>query len=201
MQLEISSEGLICIKEYGKSYKFVISRTNSFFSIRNGQNQGKRPFGNLGMGISALASSSESACEYNYSLFVKHVIFNKGVTYRLEAFDFVRQCFAKISRRKFLDNLKRATAQDSCRKSSVVKSFLIKLPGWTLDLQLQWEKPSTKYVYLWIYWNFQSFYRKVLHELSFFDKIQGYVLQGWSFIKMLVHYRLFSQKKYFSIFF
>ena len=41
----------------------------------------------------------------------------------------------------------------------------------------------------------------VLHELSFFDKIQGCVLQGCSFIKTLVHFRLVSQKKYFFIFF
>ena len=47
------------------------------------------------------------------------------LSYRLEPYDFVRKCFAKISRRKFLDNLKRATAQDPCRKNSVVKSFLI----------------------------------------------------------------------------
>ena len=60
---------------------------------------------------------------------------------------------------------------------------------------------STKDVYLWIYWNFESFYRKVLHELSFFDEIQGCVLQVCSFIKTLVHYRLFPQKNTFFIFF
>ena len=93
------------------------------------------------MGISALALASESTCEYNYSLlhsinhlqswklvlyiFAKHVIFNKVKTYRLEACDFVTRCFAKISGRKFLDNLKRATAQDPYRKSSVMESFLM----------------------------------------------------------------------------
>ena len=56
-------------------------------------------------------------------IFVKQVIFNKVVTYRLEAGDIVRKCFAKISRRKFLDNLKRATTQDLCRKSSVMNLF------------------------------------------------------------------------------
>ena len=58
------------------------------------QNPGKRPFGNLGMGISVFASASESGCEYNYGLlhsinhielvlciFVKNVVFNKVVTY------------------------------------------------------------------------------------------------------------------------
>ena len=62
-------------------------------------------------------------------IFVKHVIFNKVVTYRLEACDFVRKCFAKMSRRKFLDNLKRATAQDPHRKISVIEFFLMKLQG------------------------------------------------------------------------
>ena len=62
-------------------------------------------------------------------IFVKHVIFNKVVTYRLEAYDFVRKYFAKISLRKFLDNLKRATAQNPCRKNSVMQSFLMKLLG------------------------------------------------------------------------
>ena len=81
-----------------------------------------------------------------------------------------------------------------------MESFLMKLLGWTLDLQLQWKKASTKDVYLWIYYNFQSFYRKVLHELSGSDKIQGCVLQGCSFIKTLLHYRLFSEKNTFFIF-
>ena len=76
----------------------------------------------------------------------------------------------------------------------------MKLREWTLDLQLQWKKASTKDVYLWIYYNFQSFYRKVLHELSSSDKIQGCVLQGCSFIKTLLHYRLFSEKNTFFIF-
>ena len=62
---------------------------------------------------------------------------------RLEACDFVRKCFVKISRRKFLDNLKRATAQDPCRKSSVMESVLMKLlgmffrPGTSLKISLQ----------------------------------------------------------------
>ena len=48
---------------------------------------------------------------------------------------------------------------------------------------------------------FQTFYRKVLHELSVSNKIQGCVLQGCSFIKTLLHYRLFSKKKTFLYFF
>ena len=35
------------------------------------------------------------------------------------------------------------------------------------------------------------------HQLSFFDEIQGCVLHGCSFIKTLVHYKPFSQKKRF----
>ena len=66
--------------------------------------------------------------KYNYSLlhsinrlqrqklvlyiFIKQVIFTKVVTYRLEACDFLRKVFAKKSRRKFLDNFKRATVQN-----------------------------------------------------------------------------------------
>ena len=50
------------------------------------------------------------------------------------------------------------------------------------------------------YITFQSFYRKALHQLSFFDEIQGCVLQGCSFIKTLVYYRSFSQKKDFIFF-
>ena len=80
------------------------------------------------MGTSVLASASESACEYKYSLlhsiklvvyiFVKHVIIsNKVVNHRLEACDFVRKCLAKISRIKFFNDLKRATAQNLCGKA------------------------------------------------------------------------------------
>ena len=113
----------------------------------------KKPlFRNLDIDISALGSASELACEYNYSLlqsinhlkssklalyiFIKHVTFNKVVTYRFEACEFVWKGFAKTSRRKFLVNWKRATAEDLCRKSSVMESFLMKLLRWTLDLQL-----------------------------------------------------------------
>ena len=59
------------LKIMGDHTIFFISRANSFFSIRNWQNPGKRPLRNLGIGISVLASASESACEYNYSLLVK----------------------------------------------------------------------------------------------------------------------------------
>ena len=87
--------------------------------------QKKQPFGNVGIDISASALvsglASVSPFEYKYSFFaqykyplelkassiyfVKHVISNKLATYRLEACDYVRKCFVKISRRKFPDNL------------------------------------------------------------------------------------------------
>ena len=50
-------------------------------------------------------------------IFVRHVIFNKVVTCRLEACDFAKKCFEKISRRKFPNNLKGATAHSPCRKT------------------------------------------------------------------------------------
>ena len=119
LNMEIPSKGMICVEEYGKSNKFFISRANSFFCIQNGQNSGKRSLGNLGMGISVSVSA------YNYSLlhslthslfkspskvlyiFVKHVIFN-SVTIDKRSATLLEQCFAKISRRKILGNLKRA---------------------------------------------------------------------------------------------
>ena len=75
------------------------------------------------MGFSVLTSASESSCEYNCShlfaqykshlklkvrsiFFVKHDIFNK-----------VKTCFAKVSRRKSLNNLKRATLQDPLQEN------------------------------------------------------------------------------------
>ena len=38
-------------------------------------------------------------------------------TYKWEAWDFFRKCFEKISRKKFLNNLKRATVHNPCRKT------------------------------------------------------------------------------------
>ena len=52
---------------------------------------------------------------------VKHVIFNKIGT--LESCNFVRKCFAKISRRRISDNLERATVQNICGKTSAGEYF------------------------------------------------------------------------------
>ena len=61
--------------------------------------------------------------------FVKYIISNKVATYRLEACDFVRKCFAKISRRKFPDNLKRVTMKNPCAKTSVLESVFNEIAG------------------------------------------------------------------------
>ena len=63
---------------------------------------------------------------FNNSL---HVISNKVATYRLEACDFVRKCFAKISRKKFSDNLKRVTVKNPYEKTSVLESLFNEIGG------------------------------------------------------------------------
>ena len=42
-------------------------------------------------------------------------------------------------------------------------------------------------------WNFHRLFMNVLHELRFFDKIEGCMLRGCNFIKMLLLHRVFSQ--------
>ena len=64
---------LIYIKKYRKSYNVFISTGNSLF-LRNWQNPGKQPFGNVSISISALASALELAFEYTYSLLHKSYI-------------------------------------------------------------------------------------------------------------------------------
>ena len=54
---------------------------------------------------------------------------NKVVTYRLEACDFARKCFAKISRRKSPYNLKRVTMINPCAKTSVLESVFNEIAG------------------------------------------------------------------------
>ena len=50
-------------------------------------------------------------------------------TYRLEACDFVRKCFAKTSRIKFPENLKRVTVKNPYVKTSVLESFFNEIAG------------------------------------------------------------------------
>ena len=54
-------------------------------------------------------------------------MFNKIATYKLEACDFVRKSFAKISRRKFPYNLKKVTMKKPCVKTSVLEFGLTEL--------------------------------------------------------------------------
>ena len=58
-----------------------------------------------------------------------HVISNKVATYRLEACDFVRKCFAKLSGRKFSDNLKRVTVKKPYEKTSALESLFNEIAG------------------------------------------------------------------------
>ena len=95
----------------------------------------KWPFGNLGIGISASASALASALAFQYkysflhSINSLHVISNKVAIYRLEACDFVRKCFAKTSRRKFSDNLKRVTVKNPYGKTSVLEFLFNEIAG------------------------------------------------------------------------
>ena len=126
--------------------------------------------------------------------------FQQNLTYILEACDFVRKCFAKISRRKFLDNLKRATAQDPGRKSSVMKSFLMKLLGMTFRPATSVKKSLHQRCLPVNILELSKLLQKGLALAQLFWWNTACALQDCSFIKMLVHYRLFSQKKTFFIF-
>ena len=81
-----------------------------------------------------------------------------------------------MSRRKFIHNIKRATTQDPCRKSSVMDLFnefagMNSRPATSVKKILYQGCLRVNILEL------SGFYRKVLHELSFFDKIQVCVLQ------------------------
>ena len=76
------------------------------------------------------------------------VISNKVATYRLEACDFVRKCFAKISRIKFSDTLKRVTVKNPYGKTSVLEFFFNEIAGINSRLASLVKKPSTKDIYL-----------------------------------------------------
>ena len=58
-----------------------------------------------------------------------HVISIKVAAYILEAYDFVRKCFPKISRRKFSDNLKRVIVKNPYGKTSVLESLFNEIAG------------------------------------------------------------------------
>ena len=160
----------------------------------------KWPFGNLGIGISASASAlaSASAFQYKYSFLHSinslHVISNKVATYRLEACDFVRKCFAKISRRKFSDNLKRVTLKNPYGKTSVLEFLFNEIAGINSRLaSLVKKKPPPKIFTFEYIRTFSAPTGRSYMSTAFFHKTEGCVLQGCNFIKKLVYHRVFSQ--------
>ena len=157
-----------------------------------------RPFGNLGIGISALALASASAFQYKYgflhSINSLHVISKKVATYRLEACDFVRKSFAKISRRKFSDNLKKVTFKNPYEKTSVLESLFNEIAGINSRLApLVKKKPPPKAFTCEYIRTFSASTGRSYMSSVFFHKTEGCLLQGCNFIKKLVHHRLFSQ--------
>ena len=79
---------------------------------------------------------------------MKHVVSNKVGTYRLEACNFVRKCFAKISGGKFSDNLKRVTMENPYAKISVLESVFNEITEINSRLVSLMKKAFTKDIYL-----------------------------------------------------
>ena len=95
---------------------------------------------------------------------------------------------------KVSDNLKRVIVKNPYEKTSVLEFLFNEIAGINSRLASLVKKslhqrhlPVNKLELL------QRFYRKVIHELRFFHKTEGCVLQGFNFIRKLVHHRLFSQ--------
>ena len=107
-----------------------------------------RPFGNLGIGTSASASAFQYKYSFLHSINSLQVISNKVATYRLEASDFVRKCFAKISHRKFSDNLKKVTVKNPYERTSVLESLFNEIAGINSRLASLVKKASSKDIYL-----------------------------------------------------
>ena len=106
------------------------------------------------------------------SRFVKHIIFNEVAAYRLEACDFARKCFAKISCLKFPDNLKRATVKIPYGKTGINSK--------TCNFS---EKNFHHRRLLVNILELSLFLQEGLHELrGFFYKTEACVLQGCNFI-------------------
>ena len=57
------------------------------------------------------------------------LVFIKFATYRLEACNFIRKCFAKISRRNFSDNLRRVTVKNPYGKTPVLEFLFNEIAG------------------------------------------------------------------------
>ena len=62
-------------------------------------------------------------------IFAKQIVFSEVTTYRLEACNFIRKEMIKISRQKFFQDLKKTVLLKPYRKTSVVGSVSIKIPG------------------------------------------------------------------------
>ena len=69
----------------------------------------------------------------------------------METCDFVRKYFAKISRRKFLDNLKTVTMKNPYAKTSVLESDFNEIAGINSRLASLMKKAFIKDIYLGIY--------------------------------------------------
>ena len=133
-------------------------------------------------------SASASAFQYKYSFLNSinslHVISNKVATYRLEACDFVRKCFTKISRRKFSDNLKRVTVKNPYGKTSVLEFLFNEIAEINSELASLVKKSLH-----------QRHFPVNISELSALlqESLTYCILQGWNFIEKLFHHILFSQ--------
>ena len=69
----------------------------------------------------------------------------------MEAFDFVRKCFANISRRKLPDNLKEVTMKNPYAKTSLLEAIFNGIAGINSRLAFLVKKAVTKDIYLSIY--------------------------------------------------
>ena len=114
----------------------------------------------------------------------------------------VRKCFAKISRRKFPDNLKRVTMKNQYAKISVWESVLNEIAG----INFRLASLKKKRLHQRIYQNFQRFYRKVLQKPSFFIMLRAAhyrlatSLGSWSTIDFFLKIRFFKTASVWYIF-
>ena len=99
----------------------------------------------------------------------------------MEACDFVRKYFAKISHRKFSENLKRVTVKNPYRKNSAWEYLLNEIAGINSRLaSLVKKSPYQSHLPLNILELSALLQNKVLHELRFF------------FIKLRAVYYMFA---------
>ena len=117
----------------------------------------------------------------------------------MEACDFVRKYFAKISRRKFSNSLKRVTVKNPYGITSVLESLFNKIAGINSRLAtLVKKKPPPKTFICDYIRTFSASTGRSYMSSVFFNKTEGCVLQGCNFIKKLVHHRLFFKILFFK---